>query len=50
MPNLARDFWPNIVEILVERAELLGEVRRQTVAVLFVDIVGFTRTPLADAA
>src|SRR5215470_15663638 len=41
--NLARYFSPNIVEILAERDEPLGEVRRQTVAVLFVDIVGFTR-------
>ena len=41
--NLSRYFSPNIVEILAERDEPLGEVRRQTVAVLFVDIVGFTR-------
>lgn len=41
--NLARYFSPNIVEILAERDEPLGAVRRQTVAVLFVDIVGFTR-------
>src|SRR6202023_294060 len=40
--NLARYFSPNIVDILAERDEPLGEVRRQTVAVLFVDIVGFT--------
>jgi adenylate cyclase len=41
--NLARYFSPNIVKILAERDEPLGEVRRQTVAILFVDIVGFTR-------
>jgi adenylate cyclase len=41
--NLARYFSPNIVQILAERDEPLGEVRRQDVAVLFVDIVGFTR-------
>ena len=41
--NLARYFSPNIVEILAARDEPLGDVRRQTVAVLFVDIVGFTR-------
>lgn len=40
--NLARYFSPNIVEMLAERDEPLGAVRRQTVAVLFVDIVGFT--------
>jgi adenylate cyclase len=41
--NLARYFSPNIVDMLAQRDEPLGEVRRQTVAVLFVDIVGFTR-------
>jgi adenylate cyclase len=41
--NLSRYFSPNIVEILAERDEPLGAVRRQTVAALFVDIVGFTR-------
>jgi adenylate cyclase len=40
--NLSRYFSPNIVEILAERDEPLGAVRRQTVAVMFVDIVGFT--------
>ena len=40
--NLARYFSPNLVEMLAERDEPLGAVRRQTVAVLFVDIVGFT--------
>src|SRR5438034_2441806 len=41
--NLARYFSPNLVELLAERDEPLGAVRRQTVAVLFLDIVGFTR-------
>jgi adenylate cyclase len=41
--NLARYFSPNLVSLLAERDEPLGPVRRETVAVLFVDIVGFTR-------
>src|SRR5262249_31979613 len=41
--NLARYFSPNLLEMLAERDEPLGAVRRETVAVLFVDIVGFTR-------
>ncbi len=41
--NLARYFSPNLVDMLAERDEPLGALRRQTVAVLFVDIVGFTR-------
>src|SRR5436305_4946443 len=41
--NLSRYFSPNLVEMLAERDEPLGAVRRQTAAVLFVDIVGFTR-------
>src|SRR5438094_7006276 len=40
--NLSRYFSPNLVEMLAERDEPLGAVRRQTVAVLFADIVGFT--------
>jgi adenylate cyclase len=40
--NLSRYFSPNIVEMLAAQDEPLGVVRRQTVAVLFVDIVGFT--------
>src|SRR5262249_29969726 len=40
--NLSRYFSPNIVEMLALQDEPLGAVRRQTVAVLFVDIVGFT--------
>ena len=41
--NLSRYFSPNIVELLAEQDEPLGTVRRETVAVLFADIVGFTR-------
>jgi adenylate cyclase len=41
--NLSRYFSPNIVEMLAEQDEPLGAVRRETVAVLFADIVGFTR-------
>src|SRR5438270_2981151 len=41
--NLSRYFSPNLVNMLADRDEPLGPVRRETVAVLFVDIVGFTR-------
>ena len=41
--NLSRYFSPNIVKMLAAQDEPLGAVRRQTVAVLFIDIVGFTR-------
>jgi len=41
--NLARYFSPSIVDILADKDEPLGAVRRQIVAVLFVDIVSFTR-------
>jgi adenylate cyclase len=41
--NLARHFPPNIVDQLAERDQPLEAVRSQYVAVLFVDIVGFTR-------
>jgi adenylate cyclase len=40
--NLSRYFSPNLVEILATRDEPLGAVRRQIVAALFCDIVGFT--------
>jgi adenylate cyclase len=40
--NLSRYFSPNLVDLLAERDEPFGPVRRQDVAVLFVDIVGFT--------
>ena len=41
--NLARYFSPNVVELLAAQDEPLGAVRRETVAVLFADIVGFTQ-------
>lgn len=41
--NLSRYFSPDLVGLLADRDEPLGPVRRETVAVLFVDIVGFTR-------
>ncbi|MFY9969544.1 MAG: adenylate/guanylate cyclase domain-containing protein [Roseiarcus sp.] len=41
--NLARYFSPNLVELLAAQDEPLGAVRRETVAVLFADIVGFTQ-------
>jgi adenylate cyclase len=47
--NLSRYFSPDIVDLLAESDEPLGPVRRQTVAVLFVDIVGFTRMAEAMA-
>ena len=40
--NLARYFSPNVVEQLSKNDEPLKQVRTQNVAVLFVDIVGFT--------
>ncbi|HYM32690.1 MAG TPA: adenylate/guanylate cyclase domain-containing protein, partial [Candidatus Cybelea sp.] len=40
--NLARYFSPNLVDILARQDEPFGPVRRQNVAVLFADIVGFT--------
>jgi adenylate cyclase len=45
--NLARYFSPNVVEELSRNDEPLKQVRSQNVAVLFVDIVGFTA--FADA-
>jgi adenylate cyclase len=45
--NLARYFSPNVVEELSRHDEPLRQVRTQNVAVLFVDIVGFTA--FADA-
>jgi adenylate cyclase len=45
--NLARYFSPNVVEELSKNDEPLKQVRTQEVAVLFVDIVGFTA--FADA-
>jgi adenylate cyclase len=40
--NLARYFSPNVVDALAALDDPLGRVRRQEVAVLFADIVGFT--------
>lgn len=40
--NLQRYFSPRTVEILAERDKPLGALRRENVAVLLVDIVGFT--------
>jgi adenylate cyclase len=41
--NLSRYFSPTIVELLAAQDEPLGAGRRETVAVLFADIVAFTR-------
>ncbi|MEL6968288.1 MAG: adenylate/guanylate cyclase domain-containing protein [Pseudomonadota bacterium] len=41
--NLARYFSPNVVEQLSQNDDPLKDVRMQDVAVMFVDIVGFTR-------
>ncbi|MEM7023850.1 MAG: adenylate/guanylate cyclase domain-containing protein [Pseudomonadota bacterium] len=41
--NLARYFSPNVVEELSQNDEPLKQIRTQNIAVLFVDIVGFTR-------
>ncbi len=41
--NLARYFSPNMVDQLARSDQPLGDVRAQPVAVLFADIVGFTR-------
>lgn len=46
--NLARYFPPNIVDRLAERDQPLGAVRAQNVAVMFADIVGFTRLAERD--
>ena len=40
--NLARYFSPKLVETLAAKDQPLGAVRRQNLAVLFADIVGFT--------
>lgn len=47
--NLARYFAPSLVEHLAERDDPLGEVRAQSVVVMFVDIVGFTKMAEHDA-
>jgi PAS domain S-box-containing protein len=41
--NLARYFSPNLVELLAAKNEPIGQVRRQEVAVVFADLVEFTR-------
>lgn len=41
--NLSRYFSPNVVEELSHNDEPLKQVRKQNIAVLFVDIVDFTR-------
>jgi adenylate cyclase len=41
--NLSRYFAPTMVDQLAQRNEPMGGVRSQNVAVLFADIVGFTR-------
>jgi adenylate cyclase len=41
--NLSRYFSPNLVALLSDRDQPLGPVRRERLAVLFADIVGFTR-------
>ena len=41
--NLSRYFPPNIVDQLADRDQPLGAVRTRPVAVMFADIVGFTR-------
>ena len=42
--NLARHFSPNMVDEIAHQDQPMGAVRREDIAVLFVDIVGFTRT------
>jgi PAS domain S-box-containing protein len=44
--NLARYFSPSMAEALAQRDHPLGVVRRQDIAILFIDIVGFT--PLTE--
>jgi len=41
--NLSRYFSPNVVDELSQNDEPLKQVRRQDIAVLFVDIINFTR-------
>lgn len=41
--NLSRYFSPNLVEELAHTDQPLGPTRQQVVAVLFADVVGFTR-------
>jgi len=46
--NLARYFPPNIVDELADQDQPFGNIRLQPVAVLFADIVGFTRMAEQD--
>ncbi len=41
--NLSRYFSPNVVDALSQNDEPLKQVRKENVAVLFIDIVGFTK-------
>ncbi|WP_170336871.1 adenylate/guanylate cyclase domain-containing protein [Ruegeria arenilitoris] len=41
--NLSRYFSPNVVDELSQNDEPLKQVRKENVAVLFIDIVGFTK-------
>ncbi|MCE8553237.1 adenylate/guanylate cyclase domain-containing protein [Ruegeria pomeroyi] len=41
--NLSRYFSPNVVDALSQNDEPLKQVRQQDIAVLFIDIIGFTR-------
>ncbi|OED46043.1 guanylate cyclase [Rhodobacteraceae bacterium (ex Bugula neritina AB1)] len=45
--NLSRYFSPNVVEQLSQNDEPLKQVRSENVAVLFIDIVGFTSLSVA---
>jgi len=47
--SLARYFSPNIVDELTQSMNPLGAVRRQDIAVLFCDIVGFTGVAAAQS-
>ena len=42
--NIARHFSPNMVDEIAQNDQPMGAVRHEDIAVLFVDIVGFTRT------
>jgi adenylate cyclase len=48
--NLSRYFSPNIVDVLASDDHDVGAVRNQDVAVVFVDIVGFTEISERSAA
>ncbi|KIC40718.1 guanylate cyclase [Ruegeria sp. ANG-R] len=41
--NLSRYFSPNVVEELSQNDEPLKQIRKEDIAVLFIDIVGFTK-------